>query len=130
MQKKQITGVYMKAKNLKVNGYRLYGDAELVIVEPPIDLANTELTKYLSVPKTAIELNANNCRFNKGSQSKKDLSIFAYDGKPISVTFTSYQNEKYEGLFLLSWLTIKGKVSFSAIACGAYTFTPNLGLAK
>ena len=45
---------------LTINGYRLYGDFELVLVEPTEEIISAELKKYVSAPRKTIELRCNN----------------------------------------------------------------------
>ena len=103
---------------LKINGYRLYGDFELVLVEPTEEIISAELKKYVSAPRKTIELRCNNCKFNKGKQEGKNIK------ESISVVLIKFNGDKYDGEFLVQWLTVKDKISFSAVAIGAITFTP------
>ena len=102
---------------LKINGYRLYGDAELVFITPPEDLIGSIFSEYMSPPHKTIELTCNNCKFNKGNQAGKIIS------DSIEVSFKDYNGDTYSGFFLVNWLNTKDKISFNATAMGAITLT-------
>ena len=109
---------------LKINGYRLYGDAELVLVEPPEENISVELQRYIVPPVQTIELRVNDCKFNKGNQKGKNLSKYMYDGEYITVVFKKFSGDEFEGLFYIGKFTMNDKISFTAISTGALTFIP------
>ena len=109
---------------LKINGYRLYGDAEIVIVQPPEENLSVELQRYIAPPVQTIELRVNSCKFNKGNQKGKNLSKYMYDGDYITVAFRYHDGDEFEGVFCINQCSIDDKISFTAIATGALTFTP------
>ena len=109
---------------LKINGYRLYGDAELIISDLRKEMVGDMFKNYMAPSLRTIELICSGCNFNKGSQKKKGLQSFAYNGEHIEVSFLDDSGCKYEGLFVISELKCKDGMSFTAISTGQITITP------
>jgi hypothetical protein len=108
---------------LTVNGYRLYGDSELVLSSHPAELLSIDITRYMAPTMPIIRLVVNNCKFNKGKQKEKDINRYALEGECISALYTHFTGDTYEGMFVIEGVVVGDAISFTAKSTGSLSLT-------